>query len=104
MEGSSPILEHLQTREPLPLFIGFLKCIALVSWIYFTKYKFSAFYFTWVVLRKKKAYNKCWCKYYSQLFKSQTRRHLNKFSVLTEVCNLGELLKTYQVKMSHNSE
>ena len=36
---SLPILEHLEIREPLPSFKGFLKCITPIACIYFAKYE-----------------------------------------------------------------
>ena len=39
LKDSSPILEHQEIREPLPSFKGFLKCMAPIACIYFTKYK-----------------------------------------------------------------
>ena len=39
LKDSSPILEHLQIREPLPIFKGFLKCMAPIAYTYFTKYE-----------------------------------------------------------------
>lgn len=53
LKDSSPILEHLQIREPLPIFKEFLKCMAPITYTYVTKYEgFAAFYFSWTVLKK----------------------------------------------------
>ena len=32
-----PILEHLEIREPLPSFKGFLKCMGPIAYIFFTR-------------------------------------------------------------------
>ena len=66
LKDSSPTLEH-QEHQRTPI-----ACIYSM-YIFYGIQKFSAFYFTWVVVRQKE-YDKRWCKYYSQLFQSRTRR------------------------------
>ena len=70
-EGLPPILEQLEIREPLLSFKRFLKCMAPIACIYFKKYESFQHFILPELCQEKKAYDKRWCKYYFQLFKSR---------------------------------
>ena len=73
-EGLLPDPRASRNQRTLTSFKGFLKCMAPIACIYFVKYESFQHFILPELCYEKKAYDKRWCKYYSQLFKSQTMR------------------------------